>query len=153
MGRRAAGGGRRAAGGDLRQAERRRDLLAAEQARGLGGKGDGLRDAEVTLACTTRGSSSRRQRRSAVRRAHAALTVGGWDMEAVPLKSRRGLPQVDCYATSQNAVRPPHRQSPSTYLLPLARLCVTQSISQLSRSVAPPLDQALTWSASIPSRA
>ncbi len=35
------------------------------------------------------------------------------------------------------------------HLLPLARLCVWQSIVRLARSVAPPFDQAVTWSASI----
>lgn len=35
------------------------------------------------------------------------------------------------------------------YLFPFARLCVTQSISQLLASVAPPLLHAVTWSASI----
>jgi hypothetical protein len=35
------------------------------------------------------------------------------------------------------------------HLLPLARLCVLQSISQFSAEVAPPLLQAETWSASI----
>lgn len=37
------------------------------------------------------------------------------------------------------------------YLLPLARLCVWQSIVRFDRSVAPPFDQAVTWSASISS--
>ena len=37
------------------------------------------------------------------------------------------------------------------YLLPLARLWVTQSIWQFLRSVCPPFDQAVTWSASISS--
>ncbi len=35
------------------------------------------------------------------------------------------------------------------YRLPLERLCMTQSISQLVRLVEPPFDQAVTWSASI----
>ena len=35
------------------------------------------------------------------------------------------------------------------YLFPFALLCVWQSIWQLVMSVAPPLDQAVTWSASI----
>ena len=35
------------------------------------------------------------------------------------------------------------------YLFPFALLCVWQSIWQLEISVAPPLDQAVTWSASI----
>lgn len=35
------------------------------------------------------------------------------------------------------------------YLLPLARLCVWQSIVRFDRLVAPPFDQAVTWSASI----
>ncbi len=35
------------------------------------------------------------------------------------------------------------------YLFPFDLLCVLQSISQLLRSVAPPLLQAATWSASI----
>lgn len=39
------------------------------------------------------------------------------------------------------------------YLFPLARLWVTHSISQLLRSLVPPLDHAVTWSASISSRA
>lgn len=37
------------------------------------------------------------------------------------------------------------------YRLPLARLCVMQSIWQLSRFDAPPFDHAVTWSASISS--
>lgn len=37
------------------------------------------------------------------------------------------------------------------YLFPLARLCGMQSISQLLRSLFPPFDQAVTWSASISS--
>jgi hypothetical protein len=35
------------------------------------------------------------------------------------------------------------------YLLPLARLGVWQSIVRFDRSVAPPFDQAVTWSASV----
>ncbi len=35
------------------------------------------------------------------------------------------------------------------YLFPFALLCVWQSIWQLEISVAPPFDQAVTWSASI----
>ena len=38
------------------------------------------------------------------------------------------------------------------YLFPLARLCVTHSIWQFLRSVPPPFDHAVTWSASISSR-
>lgn len=44
-----------------------------------------------------------------------------------------------------------HRSPPSavTYLLPLARLSVEQSMVRFDRSVAPPFDHAVTWSASI----
>ena len=38
---------------------------------------------------------------------------------------------------------------PPDYLLPLARLCVWQSMVRLARLVDPPFDQAVTWSASI----
>ena len=38
------------------------------------------------------------------------------------------------------------------YLLPLERLCVWQRSWQLAMSVAPPLDHAVTWSASISER-
>lgn len=41
-----------------------------------------------------------------------------------------------------------HR-SQKAYLFPLERLCVLQSITQFEISVAPPLDQAVAWSASI----
>lgn len=38
----------------------------------------------------------------------------------------------------------PAGSRPRSYLFPFDRLCGTQSISQLSASVAPPLDQAVT---------
>ena len=42
-----------------------------------------------------------------------------------------------------------HVGSNPCYLFPFARLCVLQSIWQFAASVAPPLLQAVTWSASI----
>ncbi len=43
-----------------------------------------------------------------------------------------------------------HDQEPiEPYLFPFARLWFTQSISQLARTVEPPFDHAVTWSASI----
>lgn len=58
-------------------------------------------------------------------------------------------PEDGAQATDSLATVLPTLQMPPGYLLPLARLCVTHSMVRFERSVAPPLDQAVTWSASI----
>ena len=75
--------------------------------------------------------------------------IGYWD--AVCQATRLVACQDDAFRRSSEMLRGKGRGgSPRLdYLLPFARLCVTHNISQFLRSVSPPFDQAVTWSASI----